>query len=393
MEMPNQKFDLALAIAILMVILFPVLHVGAASLPDQAYISGVVGHAQTYSLSCESRSAADWAAYWGVYVNESEFLNALPRSDDPNLGFVGNPNHEWGSVPPNSYGVHAEPVAELLRAYGLDAQAVYGMSWEQAQAEISAGRPVIVWVIGSIWAGTPRNYQTQAGDTVTVANFEHTMILIGYDDQVVHLVDALTGRTVTHTIENFLTSWGVLGNMALTGSGVAHSDATNVETYAVRPEDTLRSLAIKWGVSWQNIAEWNNLRYPYTIYEGQLLYTGPLAQPQNQPATPNIYYVQQGDHLMQIARNLGIDWQYLAEINELQAPYPLYPGQALLLTTEENSSEEIVIEAPEYYTAWRVESLVAIAYYYELDWVELAGMNNIDFPYLVLPGQTLKLVN
>lgn len=396
MEGSNQRFDLALALAILLAILFPVINAGAASLPDQAYISGIVGHAQAYSLSCESRSAADWAAYWGIYVDESDFLNALPRSDDPNLGFVGNPHHEWGSVPPNSYGVHAGPVAELLRQYGLEAQAVHGMSWSEAQAEISAGRPVIVWVIGSIWAGTPREYETEAGERVIVANFEHTMILIGYDTQAVHLVDALTGHRLTHTIENFLASWSVLGNMAVTGAGAEHRAAGEVQTYTVQPEDTLRSLAIDWAVSWQDIAEWNNLSYPYTIYDGQLLYTGPLAQPESQPYSPDIYYVQQGDHLMQIARALEIDWPYLAEINGLQPPYPLYPGQALLLGTEEGGQAEDTstkIEIPEFYTAWRVESLIAIAHYYELDWVTLAGMNHINFPFLVLPGQTLRLLN
>lgn len=391
--MQNQRLDVALAIAILLAIFFPILRVGAAQLPEEAYISGVVGHAQSYQLSCESRSAADWAAYWGVYVDETEFLNALPRSDDPNLGYVGNPNHSWGAIPPNSYGVHAAPVAELLRGYGLQAEAVYGMSWEQARSELADGRPLIVWVIGSVWAGTAQEYQTEAGETVSVANFEHTMILVGYDDEVVHLVDALTGRTETHSIDNFLDSWGVLGNMAVTGYGERRAE-NGVNTYAVQPGDTLRRLAAEWGVNWQDIADWNNLSYPYTLYTGQLIYTSPLAQPEIQPDTANIHYVQEGEHLMQIARDLELDWEYLAEINELEPPYPLYPGQALLLSLDGEGSgggEQSTIQLPEVYTAWRVESLMEIAEYYGLDWVALAGRNGISFPYLVMPGQTLRM--
>jgi len=130
-----------------------------SEIPDQAYVSGVAGHAQQYSLSCESRSAADWAAYWGIKIDETEFLNRLPRSDNPDEGFVGYPNDPWGYIPPASYGVHADPVAATLRAYGLDAHAGTGLSWDEVRGEVAAGRPVIVWVIGQIWAGTAREYE------------------------------------------------------------------------------------------------------------------------------------------------------------------------------------------------------------------------------------------
>jgi uncharacterized protein YvpB len=128
-------------IALLAVLLLGVLSFAPAHAPEEAYITGVVGHAQIYSLSCESRSAADWAAYWGVNINETEFLNGLPRSDNPNEGFVGDPNDSWGSIPPNSYGVHADPIAELLRAYGLDAHADTGLSWEEVQTEVAQADP------------------------------------------------------------------------------------------------------------------------------------------------------------------------------------------------------------------------------------------------------------
>ena len=64
--------------------------VAAAQLPDSATVNGVVGHAQTYRLSCESRSAADLAAFWGVNVSETTFFAGLPRSDNPDVGFVGD---------------------------------------------------------------------------------------------------------------------------------------------------------------------------------------------------------------------------------------------------------------------------------------------------------------
>ena len=109
-----KRFLLIVALVTLL-ILMDVSTAQGNSLPDSAYISGLTGHAQGYSLSCESRSAADVAAFWGVNIGETEFLQALPHADNPEKGFVGNPNEAWGYLPPHGYGVHATPVAETLQ--------------------------------------------------------------------------------------------------------------------------------------------------------------------------------------------------------------------------------------------------------------------------------------
>jgi hypothetical protein len=49
------------------------------------------------------------------------------------------------------------------------------------------------------------------------------------------------------------------------------------------------------------------------------------------------------------------------------------------------------LDVPGSYTATRSESLVAIAHYYGLDWIGLAGMNNLSYPYVLSPGQTVQL--
>lgn len=372
-------------------------------LPEQAYISGVIGHAQIFSLSCESRSAADWAAFWGVEINEVEFLNRLPRSDNPNEGFVGDPNDPWGYIPPNSYGVHAEPVANALRSYGLDAHAGIGLSWEEIQAEVAAGRPVIVWVIGSIWTGSAKEYETEDGQTVRVANNEHTMILIGYDETRVHLVDALTGYTLTHTLENFLNSWGVLGNMAIVGAGSgenpnkqdAEQETSGENTYTVQPGDTLNKVAQRLDYSWEDLAAWNNISYPFLIYPGQVLLTSEtiIDEPLEPTSSGETYTVRRGDYLSKIARDYELDWKVIAELNELTPPYLLYPGQVLQLPSKGEAApeEETQLQIPATYTASRSESLFALAHYYDLNWIDIAAMNNLGFPYILAPGQTIQL--
>jgi uncharacterized protein YvpB len=278
---------------------------GAQSIPEKAYIAGFQGHPQTFNLSCESRSASDWAAFFGFQIGERKFLNHLPRSDNPEAGFVGDPNGTWGFTPPYSYGVHAAPVVALLRQYGLPAEARKGMSWEEVRAEIAAGRPVIIWVIGGMWPGETVRYTPRNGQTTQVASFEHTMVLVGYDSQRVQVVDASTGLEQVYSKAAFMASWSVLGNMAVvyvpisapqpgraqTVASPAAAPAANpapaapVETYKVKRGDYLIVLAEKLGVSWQDLAALNQLQPPYTLHAGLVLRLPRRAQvTANQPA-------------------------------------------------------------------------------------------------------------
>ncbi len=184
------------------------------SLPEEASIQGVAGYAQALPLSCESRSAVDWARFFGKEIDELDFQYKLPFTQNPNTGFVGDPRAERGMIPPNAYGVHARPVAKLLRAYNVPAHAYQGMSWEALRAEIAAGRPVIAWVIGDVWTGyRSRVYTAPDGEKVTVAAFEHTVIVTGYSPSSVTVVDGNLRLSVP--LEQFLGSWKTLGNMAI----------------------------------------------------------------------------------------------------------------------------------------------------------------------------------
>ena len=183
------------------------------TLPVQASIRGIVGHAQLYNLDCESRSATDLAAFFGIRFNEMDFQSKLPKSDDPEKGFVGSYKGARGQIPPNSYGVYAPPVAKLLRSYGLNASDVKNFSWNGIRNEIAAGRPVMTWVVGDVWPGSPISYTASDGDTVTVAHYEHTVIVIGYDQKSVAILDG--NMTYYRSIQEFINSWSVLGNMAI----------------------------------------------------------------------------------------------------------------------------------------------------------------------------------
>jgi uncharacterized protein YvpB len=179
-----------------------------------AQISGVYGNPQIYSLDCEARSATDWAAFFGFHISESDFLNRLPKSDDPETGFVGNINGYLGQFPPKPYGVHARPIATLLRAYGLNAQSYKGFTWDDLKKEILDGRPVITWIVNYPYSIETRNYTAASnGNTTTVARYEHTWIISGYDSWSVTVVDSQW--TYRIDINEFLSRWSALGNMVV----------------------------------------------------------------------------------------------------------------------------------------------------------------------------------
>lgn len=189
--------------------------VSPPALPERASIPGVKGKKQAMPLDCEARVAVDWAAFFGVKIDEFEFFSRLPGSDNPDLGFVGNVYGAWGQIPPNPYGVHAEPVAALLREYGLTAYAHRPLTWDDLRAEIAAGRPVYVWTIGaaSMWS-IPVYYTSSDGHTSIVARYEHVVIVTGYDENNVTIVDG--SSTYVRSKHQFLSSWSALNNMAIT---------------------------------------------------------------------------------------------------------------------------------------------------------------------------------
>ncbi len=352
-------------------------------LPQSAAVSGFVGNAQTYPLSCESRAAADIAAYWGIAASEKDILQALPSSDDPNIGFVGDVNGKWGNIPPQDYGVHAAPIADVLQRFGLEAQAVSGIAFNELQTELALGRPVIVWVVGVVWNGIPQQYVTSQGNVVTVAAFEHTMVAVGYGPETITLVNSGDGKSAEYAISDFLASWGVLNNMAVFVKGKRDSvqtptvasvlaptrvsvltplptaapelaPPTLIWQYIVQEGDTLSALAEKWNVPLSDLASYNQLTPPYALLRGQVLFipftavrlVSPVPsstiespqQPSNglpemvssTPVPPyRVYTVKRGDYLAKLAREWGTTWQEIARINGIGYPYQIYAGQVL----------------------------------------------------------------
>ena len=209
----------AIAIALCIAVSLLTLAVHADEPPPSASTEELVGHPQEHNLSCESRSATDLAAFWGVSFAEGDLLRRLPKSDNPHRGFVGDVDLPSGSMPPLGYGVYVGPVAATLRSFSLDAQAWQEWSLDGLKAELAAGRPVIIWATYDMQLPGMETWVSSDGATSVVVKWQHTFVAVGYDEDGLYLVDAYDGVTKHFSYEVFMPAWEQLGRMAVTVEG------------------------------------------------------------------------------------------------------------------------------------------------------------------------------
>ncbi|MCP4537199.1 MAG: hypothetical protein GY832_08625 [Chloroflexi bacterium] len=197
------------------------LTVHADDLPPSAFVDRLVGYPQEHNLSCESRSATDVAAFWNVSFAEDDFFYRLPKSDNPNRGFLGDVDLPAGSMPPVGYGVYGGPIAANLRSFGLAAQAHQNWDLDSLKAELAAGRPVIIWSTYDMKLPGGQTWVSSDGVASIVIQWQHTFVAVGYDETGVYLVDAYDAETKHFSYEAFVPAWEQLGRIAVTVARLA----------------------------------------------------------------------------------------------------------------------------------------------------------------------------
>ncbi|RKG33366.1 LysM peptidoglycan-binding domain-containing protein [Acinetobacter guerrae] len=170
-------------------------------------------------------------------------------------------------------------------------------------------------------------------------------------------------------------------------------------TYTVQAGDTLAIIAAKNGVSWRDIAKWNQIDPNNTLFVGASLYLYD-AKPQaiDRPSTPKpevkpeSYTVKANDNLTGVADQFGLTVKQLADYNNLSVTSGLFVGQKLALkdnTTSRNahtittSRNDVKTNeakstrvATKSYTVKRGEYLKLIADRYALSNQELADLTS-----------------
>lgn len=164
-------------------------------------------------------------------------------------------------------------------------------------------------------------------------------------------------------------------------------NATHDKTYTVKSGDNLSKIASQFGMNWKDLAALNNIAGPkYLIYPGQVLkITGSTSSNTSSNTSTSTYTVKSGDTLSGIGNKLEINWKDLANINDITSPYTIYPGQVLKIKGSTNNTV-----ASKTYTVKSGDTLSGIGAKLGVNWKDLAAKNGINSPYTIYPGQTLK---
>jgi uncharacterized protein YvpB len=151
------------------------------------------------------------AQYHGVPLSEADVLAALPRDDNPHLGFRGNIDGPTGSI--EDYGVYAKPIMAVLNDHGLRATPVQG-GLDGIKAAIARGNPVIVWVTYNCVVSTPTTMNI-AGQKVTLVPYQHVVVVTGYDGGGIWANDPYDGLEDYYTLADFERAMSYFGDMAV----------------------------------------------------------------------------------------------------------------------------------------------------------------------------------
>jgi len=173
------------------------------------------------------------------------------------------------------------------------------------------------------------------------------------------------------------------------------NDSINTEGiyYTVKSGDTLSEIANQYGTTVQELAEINNITNPNLIYPGQILriLTNSTEHGSERRGTGSIIYtVQRGNTLSQIANAYGVTVAHIVEMNNIQNPNLIYPGEKLRITESTNTNLNPVLQE-NYYTVQVGDTLAGIARRYGVTVQYLAKLNGIRNVNLIYPGQFIKL--
>ena len=105
---------------------------------------------------------------------------------------------------------------------------------------------------------------------------------------------------------------------------VVQTDGT---TYIVQAGDTLSGIAARYGTTYQHLAAINGISNPDIIHVGDRIVIDGVVSAQS--SDDEYYTIQPGDTLSGIAANYGTTWQWLAEVNGIDTPDLIHPGNTI----------------------------------------------------------------
>jgi uncharacterized protein YvpB len=174
---------------------------------------GMPAGQEQWPLMSELAAASVATAYWGAPVTSEEILEALETSENPHLGFRGDPYGMFGGT--DDYGVYNEPLAEALSSLGFSTDAFYADGDPAAlTSRIDSGMPVIVWVTHELSEQERTVVEDELGRYSLIPG-QHAVVVYGYDADTVRVIDVATGEPAAWEWDPFLASWALFDGMGL----------------------------------------------------------------------------------------------------------------------------------------------------------------------------------
>ncbi len=193
--------------------------------------------------------------------------------------------------------------------------------------------------------------------------------------------------------------------------------AQGTTTHVVQPGETLFRIALRYGLTVEQLAAANGITNPAQIFAGQVLVipqrggsgSGPGAAPTPAPggsaSGARTYTVQAGDTLFSIARRNNTTVDTLVRLNGLSNANVLFVGQVLILSSGSPPPTQAPTQAPASTTpaapsttqapgpvthvVQRGETLSQIALRYGTTYQQIALLSGLSNPDIIYPGQTL----
>ncbi len=165
------------------------------------------------------------------------------------------------------------------------------------------------------------------------------------------------------------------------------------EIYIVKSGDTLSQIARDFGTTVQEIVNLNNIQNPNLIFPGERLIisnsTSNGFDNSNNSETTD-YIVKRGNTLSQIALEFGTSVQEIVDLNNIQNPNLIFPGENLKIIS--NTNFNLLGETNQInYTVRRGNTLSEIALRFNTTVGEIVRLNNIQNPNLIFVGQRLRI--
>ncbi len=155
--------------------------------------------------------------------------------------------------------------------------------------------------------------------------------------------------------------------------------------YNVQSGDSIWKISQRFGVPMEEIIDLNNIENSNDLFVGQEL----IIKENNENQTT--YTVKQGDSLWKISQELGVTIQEIIDVNDnIDSNYNIYIGQTINIPGSDDN-DSTTDESYAYYRVQRGDILWNIAQKYGVTVRELAELNNIQDGYDIYPGRTLLI--